>query len=223
MNNHLVKMLLVICVGVALLTAGQAFTKDGEKEDGGELDARQLLSAERTERDRVVEGLTTRYHEVSSALLKILEEANTKFRTDRRYHSPLHSAILAVDTWRVIEADALLLSMVDYELDVLSLPDGILVLGDYFYPAASALVHLRADAAKVEEALVATENLKTLRILTWVLLQREGDDIEKVKTTLTDTSNKSRSATEKQTVKKAIELLNKSSDLLPIPSKGGSK
>lgn len=220
MNNHLVKMLLVVCGGVVLLTAGLASTENGEKEGKSELDTRRLLSEQQTERSRALEGLTAQYHEVSTALLKILEEASTKFRADRRYHSPLHSAILAVDAWQVISADALLLSIIDYNLDPTSLPVGKDVRGDYFYPAARTLVHLRADAAKVIDALVASENEKKLRILTWVLLQREGDDVEKLKTTLTDRSKKSHSATEKQNINKAVDLLNNPSDLLPKPSRG---
>lgn len=221
MNNHFVKTVLVISIGVVLITAGRATTENGEKKDGSELDPRQLISAQQAERNRALEGLTAKYDEVKSSLITILEEAITKFSRDRRYQSPLHSAILAVDAWRVMNADTMLLSMVDYELDPTSLPVGINVLGDYFYPAARALVHLRADAAKVMDALVAAENAKKLRILTWILLQREGDDVEKMKTTLTDTSKKSHSATEKQNIDKALELLNKPSDLLPLPSKGG--
>ena len=220
MKNQLVRTLLGVCVSVVLLTTARVSADNGEKDVRGELDARQLLSVQQTQRSQVLEGLATQYREVSTALLKVLDEANAKFRTDRRYHSPLHSAILAVDTWQVIGADALLLSMIDYELDVASLPDGMDVPGDYFYPAASALVHLRVDTAKVERALKAAENPKQLRLLTWVLLKR-GRDIEKVKTALTNASSKSHGATEKQNINRAIELLNNPSDLLPIPGRGG--
>jgi hypothetical protein len=96
---------------------------------------------------------------------------------------------------------------------------GIVVLGDYFYPAAKALVHLRVDAAKVEQALTAAEDPKTLRILTWVLLER-GKDIEKVKMALTNASSRSHGATEKRNLSEAVELLNNSSELLPVPSRG---
>ena len=219
MNKRLVKTLLAAFVSVVLLTTGRVAGENGEKGSRGELDVRQLLSGQQTERTPVLEGLITEYDEVSRALLGILGEANAKFRTDRRYHSPLHCAILAVDTWHVLAADTLLLSMIDYELDLASLPDGIDVPGDYFYPAASALVRLRVDTAKVEKSLAAAENPKTLRILTWVLLEREKD-VERAKTALANASSKSHDATEKQNINKAIELLENPSDLLPPPSRG---
>lgn len=185
----------------------------------GMLDTRRLLSEQPVERSQALEGLTAKYREVCAALLKTLEEAKAQFRTDRRYHSPLHAAILAVDAWRVFDAEDILLSMVDYELDPSSLPLGMNVFGDYFYPAARVLVHLRVDNAKVERAIEAAENPKTLRILTWVLLER-GKDIERVKKALADASGKSHGVTEKQNFNKALELLNNPSKLLPMPSRG---
>jgi len=70
----------------------------------GMLDTRQLLSVHPLERTQALEGLTAEYYEVSAALLKTLEEAKAEFRTDRRYHSPLHAAILAVHSWQVTDA-----------------------------------------------------------------------------------------------------------------------
>ncbi len=187
----------------------------------GMLDTRQLLSVHPLERTQALEGLTAEYYEVSAALLKTLEEAKAEFRTDRRYHSPLHAAILAVHSWQVTDAEDTLLAMVDYELDISSFPLGIDVSGDYFFPAARTLVHLRVDMAKVERALAAAEDPKTLRILTWVLLER-GKDVERTKMALADASSKSHGATEKRNLSEALKLLNNPSELLPRPSRGDS-
>jgi len=219
MNNRLVTMLQAIVLMVILLTTGRVFAGNAEVENIDMVDTKQLLSAQTMERSQALDGLTAKYREVSASLLKTLEEAKTEFRTDRRYHSPLHSAILAVDAWQVIDADALLLSMVDYELDPSSLPLGMDVPGGYFYPAAKTLVRLRVDMAKVERALGATEDPKALRILTWVLLER-GEDIEKAKMALADASGKSHGATEKRNISEALELLNNPSELLPMPTRG---
>lgn len=219
MNNRLVIMRRVVALMVMLLTTGRVLGVNTEEENIGMLDTKQLLSVQPMERSQALEGLTAKYREVCAALIKTLEEAKAEFRTDRRYHSPLHSAILAVEAWQVIDADVLLLSMVDYELDPSSLPLGMDVPGDYFYPAAKALVHLRVDVAKVEQALAAAENPKTLRILTWVLLER-GKDIEKAKMALAEASGKSHGATEKRNISKAMELLNNPSELLPMPTRG---
>ena len=219
MNNRLVTMLQVFVLMAILLTTGRVFGGNGEEGNISMLDTRQLLSVQPLERSRALEGLTAKYRQASAALLKTLEEARSQFRADRRYHSPLHSAILAVDAWQVIDADMLLLSMVDYELDPSSLPLGMDVPGDSFYPAAKALVHLRVDMAKVERALGATEDAKTLKILTWVLLER-GKDVGKAKMALADASGKSHGATEKRNLNEALELLNNPSELLPMPTRG---
>lgn len=219
MNNRLVTMLRVVALMVILLITGRVFGGSAEERNIVVLDARQLLSVQPMERSQAVDGLTAKYREISAALLKTLEEAKAQFRKDHRYHSPLHSAILAVDAWQVIDADMLLFSMVDYELDPSSLPLGMDVPGDYFYPAAKTLVHLRVDMEKVERTLGATENPRTRRILTWVLLER-GEDIEKTKMALADARGKSHGATEKRNINKALELLDNSSELLPVPARG---
>ena len=107
MNNRLVTMLQVVVLMAILLTTGRAFGANAEEENIGMIDTKQLLSVQPMERSQALEGLTAQYREVCAALLKTLEEAKAGFRTDRRYHSPLHSAILAVDAWQVIDADEL--------------------------------------------------------------------------------------------------------------------
>ena len=221
MNNRLVTMLQVVVLMAILLTTGRVFGANAEEENIGMIDTKQLLSEQPTERSQALEGLTAEYYEVSAALLKTLKEAKAEFRADRRYHSPLHCAILAVDAWQVTGAEDTLLTMVDYELDMASLPVGMDVFGDYFFPAAWTLVHLRVDMAKVERALGAAEDPKTLRILTWVLLER-GKDVERTKMALADASSKSHGATEKRNINNALELLNNPSELLPRPSRGNS-
>ena len=221
MNNRLVTMLQVVVLMAILLTTGRAFGANAEEENIGMIDTKQLLSVQPMERSQALEGLTAKYRKVCTELLKTLEEAKAEFRADRRYHSPLHSAILAVDAWQVTGAEDTLLTMVDYELDGSSLPLGINVSGDYFFPAARTLVHLRVDMAKVERALGAAEDPKTLRILTWVLLER-GKDVERTKMALADASSKSHGATEKRNINNALELLNNPSELLPRPSRGNS-
>lgn len=217
MNSRVVRMLQVVGVMVVLLATVRELAVDAEEGNTRLVDTRRLLSEQREERSRALKGLSAEYSEVSAALLQTLREARGRFRTDRRYHSPLHCAILAVDAWQVIDADGLLLSIVDYQLDMASLPDGMVVFGDYFYPAASALVHLRVDVAKVERALEAAEDAKRLRILTWVLLEREGD-VEKAKRDLADARSKSHGADERQRISKALELLEAPSELLRVPT-----
>lgn len=208
-----IRLITMLCMVVLLSTGINA-----EEGNTAMLDTRQLISLQAVERSRALQGLTAKYQEVSDALLKILKEASTQFGADCRYHSPLHSAILAVDAWQVIDADALLLSMVDYSLDPSSLPLGMDVPGDFFYPAARALVRLRVDVTKVEQALASVESQTALRILTWVLLER-WKDITMAKMALTKASGNRHGATEKRNLNEALDLLNNPSELLPRPSR----
>lgn len=216
-SKRFTNVLEAILLCVALLAVGPVRGENSEVENTADLDINQLLSAQQVKRSQALDELLGKYNEISTALLETLREAKTQFGIDHRYHSPLHCAILAVDTWQVIGADDLLLSVVDYELDMMSLPDGIDVPGDYFYPAASALVHLRVDAAKIVTAIEAADNEKTLRILTWILFEREKG-IDKAKWVLSDKRSKSHGGKEKTNIEDAIELLGKPSQLLPHPS-----
>jgi len=121
---------------------------------------------------------------------------------------------LAADAWRVFEAENSLLSVVDYELDRKTLPVGITVGGDFFYPAAGALVRMRIDTVKVVEAIKSSKTPKRLRILTWMLVQRT-ERIEEAKGLLQDAAKASSEAA-KQNLKQALEFLQRPNDLLAL-------
>jgi hypothetical protein len=219
MKNRLVTTFRMIVFLAVLPATNRLFGANSETGSAGMLDPNQLLSEQAMERSRALDELAAKHHEISTALMKTLEEAKARFRMDRRYRSPLHSAILAVDAWQVTAADGLLLSILDYDLDLDSLPVGINVPGDFFYPAAGALVRLRVDVEKVERSLATAENPKTRRLLAWIFLERTRD-IGKARTALADARDKNRWADEKQNLGKALELLDNPSDLLPAPARG---
>ncbi len=131
---------------------------------------------------------------------------------DRRYKSPVHCAILAIDALRVFEAEDSLLMIIEYELDPASLPVGLVVYGDYFYPAASALTRLRIDARNVLDAMIAmpNEDERRLRLLTWVLAARTGS---------VDATKRSLEGPDRhENLRRAIQFLESAehaSDLLP--------
>jgi hypothetical protein len=209
-------IVLVLCMSVALLTTKRVYTEDGGTGVMGVFNAQALLSDQKTERERGLEVLRAQYNAVKPMLLNTLYEARAKFRDDRTWHSPLHTAILAVDKWRVLEADETLITIVDYSLDEGSIPDGILTSGDDIYPAAKSLVRLRVNIERVAEMIKTAENPTKLRILTWVYFKRAAS-IEKAKASLMESVNKSQINTEKQNINQAIELLSQPSDLLPQP------
>jgi hypothetical protein len=163
-------------IGMALACVHTVQAEDDQLQD---VDAhvRRLLSSERAEREGALEELTRQSHATRNELAaRVLKEAARMHWEDRRYKSPVHCAILAIDALRVFEAEDSLLMIIEYELDPASLPVGLVVYGDYFYPAASALTRLRIDARKVLDAMIAmpNEDERRLRLLTWVLAARTG-------------------------------------------------
>lgn len=207
---------IVICVaGICVYAQGR---DDTQLLDGN---AKQLLSPKKEQRERSLEKLSAQYLATSKELERALNQAARKQKGDRGYLSPLHCAIQAVRTWRVLKADELLLSIVDYELDRTSLPLGMLVFGDYFYPAASALIPLRVDTGLVLKAIETSKNKQRLRVLTWVLYKRVGDAGE-ARVMLKD-AEKARSGNKKANLKEAMRFLERPSKILPHPgNKGGS-
>lgn len=167
---------------------------------------RERERTEQMHRERALEELGNQYREVRKTLMGSLEQAAKEHRDDRRYMSPLFCAIAAVEGWRVFEAEAQLFSIIDYELDVSSLPLGIDVGGDFFYPAAGALVKLRVDARKVTKAIARADNDRQIQLLTWVLYQRAGT-VEEAKRILESEKDDPHVAT-------AIGMVGRGRDLL---------
>lgn len=177
-----------------------------------------LLSDKKSERERSLEQINAHYLEVSGVLSKAIHDVAENGRSDRRYHSPLHCAILAVETWHVLDTDGMLLSIADYELDATSIPLGISLLGDDFFPAAKALVRLRVDTKKLVEHIKNSKTREKMRVLTWVLLQRAGctEDAR----ILLDAAARTSLAAEAVNLWSATELLKRPSDILPPPGSG---
>lgn len=174
----------------------------------------RLLSARQLERRQALDELSSHDRTRAAELVKVLEKAASTSRADNHYLSPLHAAILAVDACRVDNADALLLSLVDYEIDSRSMPLGMTVSGNFFYPAAGALVRLRVDVEKVVQAIESAESEKSCRLLAWVLFKRVGD-VERARNILFDASRKSYGVTERQNLRRASNWIDTPSELLP--------
>jgi len=180
-------------------------------------DVKMLSSPEKMEREHSLKKLNTEYLQRSQELMAALEESASKHNNDYTFYSPLHCAIVSVETWHVLDADTRLLSMVDYQLDAMSAPVGAMLVGEDFYPAVRALVRLRVDAKRVLKALGASMNTKQLRLLAYVLSRRVGaaDEVR----AMLENAKKTVGDREKQNFAKAMELLERPRGLLPPPGK----
>jgi hypothetical protein len=172
--------------------------------------ARQLLSEERAERERALEKLRHQHVAARRELTIVLEEAGRNHRDDQRYMSPLHGAIQAVEAWRIFETEDMLFSIITYQLDTASLPVGQDIAGDYFYPAARALVRLRVDTRKVTDAIAGATNERQIQLLTWVLHERmqSADEARRILERRASNPN----------IANAIKMLDLAPDLLPPPA-----
>ncbi|MDD3949318.1 MAG: hypothetical protein PHT43_07625 [Anaerolineaceae bacterium] len=181
----------------------------------------QSLTAATTkeEREEHVIKLMSQYAQVERILLQNLHDSCSRDIKDNTYYSPLHAAIFAVSNWRIAQADDALIEVIDYTLDQTSLPDGISVFGDYFYPAIRPLVVLRVDVRKVIKAIAQAENEKRISLLSWVLAERLGSDLPKATEHLKAEIERRKDSQEKKNLSLAIERIGQaehSSDLLPL-------
>lgn len=213
---------VVACAILICFACVCIYAEQGNDPQLSDRDVRTFSSPEKMERKDSLNKLQAEYFRRSQELIAALEESAGKYNNDHTYHSPLHCAIAAVETWHVLDADTRLLSMVDYQLDALSVPRGEMLLGEDYYPAVRALVRLRVDAKRVLKALRASMNTKQLRLLAYVLSRRVGaaDEVR----AMLENAKKTGGDREKQNFAKAMELLEQvkhPSDLLLPLGKGG--
>ncbi len=112
--------------------------------------------------------------------------------------------------------------MIDYTIDASTMPVGISVSGEFFYPAAEALVKIHANRDQVLNSMdvlnPADANYqKKLRLLLWVLWKNEDEDAEITVAILK--IHAQRKGDHKKTYATAVSLLNAPHDILPVAFK----
>jgi hypothetical protein len=133
---------------------------------------RSFLSDDSEVRRRAVALTLQHFKDQRAEILKALADAAGKDTNDRAYNSKLHSSIVAAQALGAVDSEDILLSVIDYELDMRSIPIGILPSETTMFPAAHALVTLRADPTRLLRRIEVASNLRQLQLLTWVLAQR---------------------------------------------------
>ena len=165
---------LVIACMLAAAAMG-LWTPVGVRAQGkGAADAVAGLAGESGVRVATVTKLSTDYRVTAEALRINLEKAIREHGKDRGWMSPLHGAILAAASWRAFETEALLLSVVEYEIDVSTIPEGANIPGQALFPAATALATLRDEPRKTMVALLSAKTERQVQLLTWVLAEGAG-------------------------------------------------
>jgi hypothetical protein len=216
MGNHRTG-LLVACAAAALLLAAHLGAGEPPATRDGEEPVRRLLAENRRDREQALEACGREYGRRRHALMEVLATAATNHRKDRSWLSPLHCAILGVRSLHVLRADGELFDLIDYSIDVQTIPMGQYLLGKDLFPAVAALIELRVDRRRVLTALGRTTQPRRLRLLLFVLNQRAGS-AEWTRSLLREAAEAGQIS--EQRLAEAMELLENPSDLLP-PSDPG--
>lgn len=132
----------------------------------------QISSDQPDDRNAALSALANNYDSVRGLVLESLRKESAVDPRDCSFRSKLHCSILAVDCWRLREAEPQLLDLADYEISVWSIPVGTNIVGEDMFPAAVALVRLRVDAHAVLMAILRSERPRQVRALAWVLSSR---------------------------------------------------
>lgn len=213
MKSKCVVILLICCISLTDKLYGDDLTVNAAIVQN----ANGLLSVDSVKRTQSLNELMATSRDIHKILLQILIDAKKQHREDARFNSPLHVAILAVSSWKVIDAEPYLLSWVDYELDPCSFPVGMDVPGSHLFPAAQALVDLNVNSKKIAQAIAVAKNARTIHLLTWVL-HEQIKNIEHAKWLLRQMERKAFGTTEKQNLSLSLTLLEKLSVSLPSSS-----
>ncbi len=204
-------LILIVLVITALYVFSAQADINGAEMKGDPID--ELLSEEKTwrERNEIFQELGMEYNNMQRKITRELRKAAREHGDNKSYMSPLHALILTTEVWRVYEARNTLFSIIDYRLDTASVPLGIVITGDFYYPAARALVQLRVEPRDVINAIVTqAANEDQLKLMTWVLYERVGNVGEVRKMLEPSIAN--------ENIKKAIEILDAASEDDESPS-----
>lgn len=204
----------LLCISVKTIRAESSDMKTDAVDSARKLS----VATQKEEREEHVGKLMSEYAQVERILLQNLHDSCSRDKKDNTYYSPLHAAIFAVSDWRIARADDALIAVIDYTLDPASLPLGLSVSGDYFYPAIRPLVTLRVDVRKVIKAITQADNEKRISLLSWVLTERTGSDLNKAAEHLKAEVERCNDQKAKDNLTDAIELIGKaklSVDLVP--------
>ncbi|MBR4417808.1 MAG: hypothetical protein IKS67_13605 [Victivallales bacterium] len=138
---------------------------------------------------------------------------------NRGFYSPLHASIEAVGVWRVRPAIDNLLSIIDYCLDAKTIPNGLMMLGQSFYPATGALLKLEVEPERLVQFIAKEKEQRRASLAAYVLCRRlKGKEkaVEYLNRELVHYTNDR----QRGNIQKAIDLIKKveyDCDLIPSP------
>ena len=120
------------------------------------------------------------YKDNEMFILNMFRKAMDNHHQNRGFYSPLHASIEAVGVWRIRPAIGNLLSIIDYCLDAKTIPDGLMMLGQSFYPAVESLILLEVEPERLVQFIAKEKAFEYLnRELVHYTNDRQRDNIQK--------------------------------------------
>lgn len=217
---------------------GGGVLSPGEVEDLG----RSLFSGKGD--DREARGELMQYfdydlkaHQMSQLLIKAADADDRKgvFNSPLQLYFYLIPKVRDANYTGFNAIEAFCLSNIDHTVDINTMPVGINVSGSFFYPCADTLVRLHVRRNHVLSAMGRLENVekpradnrayvaalkdwehynRKLRLLTWVLYKTELEDVDVAELLLQREVERGKG--EKENFLRAIKLLEKPRDLMPV-------
>ena len=159
------------------------------------------------------------YKDNEMFILNMFRKAMDNHHQNRGFYSPLHASIEAVGVWRIRPAIGNLLSIIDYCLDAKTIPDGLMMLGQSFYPAVESLILLEVEPERLVQFIAKEKEQRRASLAAYVLCRRlKGKEkaIEYLNRELVHYTNDR----QRDNIHKTIDLIKKveyDSDLIPSP------
>ncbi len=209
---------LNLILAIVLSWGKQSFSDESKS---AVLDSVTRLSAgtDWREKEKALEDVTGVYYYNAMKIQEMFHNAVSNHRQNRDYYSPLHTSIEAVGVWRIRPAIGNLLSIIDYCLDAKTIPDGLMMLGQSFYPAVESLILLEVEPERLVQFIAKEKEPRRASLAAYVLcnqLKRKEKAIEYLNRELVHYTNDR----QRDNIQKAIDLIKKveyDCDLIPSP------
>ncbi len=208
-------ILVIVCCLIVIYSCGCKAKKETAKSPSLQEMAAKLYDKDRKVRSSEASNLRLEREKLGTYLedkLKMLLQT-----PDNSWWSPTHWTIEALGEYRIDKPAELLVQNIDYTIDRKTMPGGMKVTSNVFYPVADALRKIRGVPARkaIVERLKEEINSDTVMLCTWVLCDGYGADVAGF--LLENEAAKTQDAEIKERLLKAKELFKDGRVILKRP------
>ena len=130
------------------------------------------IEKERLENEECLNEIDQIYRQNKEQIIRKFNDAIANHKNNKNWYSPVHVSILAVKYWSIHTAINDLLAIIDYEIDITTVPLGCYIMMNDLYPAADALVELEVEKEKIIHSIIKSKSQKNIILLSWIMHKR---------------------------------------------------